>query len=168
MRNAFKPTMIKDSVSVESSQRIYEFLKTHPVGVLATVDPNNDPHAVAIYYSVDEGFNLSFTTKHDTKKHDNLKHNAHVMLVAHEESSQTTVQVTGVAEEVTDSSEANEIFKETVKAAMQTSDSGVPPISKLYAGSYEAWRIKPRQIRMAVFIRPDPGGYDIYETMDFE
>lgn len=168
MKDTPKASTITRSASPESNQRIYEFLKTHPIGVLASVDPNNDPHAAVIYYSVDDDFNLFFTTKRDTKKHDNLKHKDHVMLVAYEASSQTTVQVTGTAEDITDTPEAFEVFKGTVKAALKTSESGVPPISKLYAGNYVAWRINPVQIRMAVFVRPDPGGYDVYETIDFQ
>jgi hypothetical protein len=51
---------------------------------------------------------------------------------------------------------------------MQTSEAGVPPISKLHAGDYVAYRISPKQIRMAMFIRPDPGGYELFETIDFQ
>jgi len=161
-KQAPKPT----AHTSESSKRIYDFLKLHSVGVLATVDPNSDPRATVIYYAVDEDFNITFTTKRDTKKHDNIQHNNHVQLVAYEASSQTTVQITGIAEDISDTPEANEVFSNTLKAAIRTSEAGVPPISKLYAGHYVAYRIKPKQIRMAVFIRPDPGGYDIYETLD--
>ncbi len=151
----------------ESNQRIYEFLKTHPVAVLATIDPNGNPHATVVYFSVDERFNISFTTKRDTKKHDNLKRNNHIMMVAYEALTQTTAQITGVAEDIGDTAEAAEVFKNTLRASMQTSEAGIPPISKLYAGQYVAYRVRPVQIRMAMFVRPDPGGYDLYETIDF-
>lgn len=169
MRRSIMLNRIKDSHSSKSNQRIYGFLKENSVGVLATVDPNNNPHATTVYYSMDENFNVFFTTKHDTKKQDNLKHNNHVMLVVYDAFSQTTVQVTGVAQAVTDDVVvSSETFRNTVRAAIRTSESGVPPISKLYAGSYVAYCIKPVQIRMAIFLRPDPGGYDMYETIDFQ
>ncbi len=153
--------------SSERNQRIYSFLKSHPVGTLASVDPNGDPHAVVIYYAVDENFDFVFMTKRDTKKHDNLQHNNHVMLVAYEPLSQTTVQITGTAKEIDDNVKAQEAFSGMLDASRQTSEAGIPPLSKLYAGYYVAYRLKPAQIRMAVFSRPDPGGYDMYETIDF-
>lgn len=154
--------------SSESNQRIYDFLKAYPIGVLSTVDPNGNPHGAVIYFSVDEEFNLTFVTKNETKKYDNLKRHNHVMLVAFEPISQTTTQITGTVEEITDTNEAQKAFQGLLVNASKTSEEGVPPISKLYAGGYTSLRIKPVQIRMAVFIRPDPGGYDdIYETIDF-
>ncbi len=162
-----KPLNKETASSSESNQRIYDFLKMHPVGVLATVDPNGNPNATVIYYSVDEYFKAIFITKRDTKKNDNLQHNNHLQLVAYDASSQTTAQITGIAIDITDTSEADEAFNATLKAAVRTSEAGVPPISKLYAGQYVAYHIEPKQIRMAVFARPDPGGYDIYETIDF-
>lgn len=151
----------------ESNQRIYDFLKMHPIGVLATVDPNGNPHAAAIYYAINDEFTVTFMTKRDTKKHDNLLHNNHVMLVVFEAFTQTTAQIIGIAKDISDTSEAEAVYKNMVQAAERTSDSGVPPISKLYAGNYVAYQIEPVQIRMAMFIRPDSGGYDMFETIDF-
>lgn len=151
----------------ESSQRIFYFLKMHPVGVLATVGQDNLPQASVIYYSVDEDFTITFTTKRDTKKRINISEQNHVQLVVFEASSQTTVQISGTAEIISNPSEASEVFGGTLKASVRTSESGVPPISKLFAGNYVAFKIKPKQIRMAVFMRPDPGDYEIFETLDF-
>lgn len=153
--------------STESNYQIYSFLKSHPVGVLSTVDPNGNPHAVVIYFSIEDDFSITFTTKKDTKKNDNIRFNDHVMLLAYEASSQTTVQITGVAEAITNTTAAEKAYEGTLKAARQTSETGVPPITKLYAGDFIAYRVKPVQIRMGVFIRPDRGGYDMYETIDF-
>ncbi|MDZ7786399.1 MAG: pyridoxamine 5'-phosphate oxidase family protein [Candidatus Saccharibacteria bacterium] len=154
--------------SSETNKRIFDFLKSHPVGVLATVDPNSNPHAAAVYYAVDKNFNVTFVTKKGTKKHDNLKHKNHVMMIAYEAETQTTAQITGVAEDISHSQkEANEAFRNMLDASMETSEAGLPPISKLEAGNYVAHKLTPRQIRMAVFLRPDKGGYDMYETIDF-
>lgn len=153
--------------SSESSKRIYDFLTQHPIGTLATVDSHNNPCASVIYYMVDEEFNITFTTKRDTKKHANIQRNSHVELAVYQAASQTTAQITGVATEITDVSESNEAFSNTLRAAIRTSEAGVPPISKLYAGPYTAYKITPNQIRMAVFIRPDSGGFDMYETLNF-
>lgn len=156
------------SVSSESNKRIYDFLKKNQVGVLATVDLNGNPHAATIYFSVDNEFNTTFITKNRTKKHDNLKHNNHAMIVVYEPVTQTTIQIIGVAETIDNKVEAGIVFIDTLKTSRATSNGGIPPISKLHAGEYVAYKLKPVQIRMAMFIRPDAGGYEMYETIDFD
>lgn len=155
------------TISEESKSRILDFMEHHPVGVLATVAPSGDPDATTIYYATQDDFVITFITKHDTKKTDNINHNNHVILVAHEAASQTVLQVRGIAEEITDVNEANEAFRATLRASLRTSESGVPPVSKLHMGEYVAFRIRPKEIRMAVFVRPDTGGYELYETLEF-
>lgn len=152
----------------EGNSRIYDFLKSHPVGVLSTVDPNGNPHATVIYYSVDDNFKVTFTTKRDTKKNDNITHNNHVMLIAFDTLTQTTAQITGLAVDISETAEAQRAFSTMLATAEATSKTKVPPISKLLAGPYVCYEIKPVQIRMAVFVRPNPGGFDIYETIDFK
>lgn len=151
----------------ESNHRIYDFLKSKHDGVLATVDPNGNPHATAIYFVPQDDFSVLFTTKRDTKKYDNIQHNNHVMFLVYDSYSQTTVQIEGIAELVEDTAESQAAFDSMLESAMMKSEAGTPPISKLYAGYYVAYKIKPVQIRMAMFVRPDPGGYDIFETVDF-
>lgn len=153
--------------SSETNRRIYDFLRVHPIGILSTVSPEGKPHGAAIYFSVDEGFDVTFTTKRGTQKHNNLENKNQAMITVYEAATQTTVQLIGEAEVIHDTSDAQEAFKNMVKASVRTSEAGIPPIAKLNAGDYVAYRLKLQQIRMAVFARPDPGGYDLYETIDF-
>ncbi len=153
--------------NTESQQRIYGFLESNPIGVLATVDPNNRPHAVVVYYSIDTMFNIYFVTKTKTKKSDNLRHNAAANFLVYDATSQTTVQIYGHADEVNDPARLEEVFKNLTTASMDTSSEGVPPITKLKAGEYIVYRIKPAQVRMAVYARPDRGGYeDLFEVLE--
>jgi hypothetical protein len=51
---------------------------------------------------------------------------------------------------------------------MKTSEAGIPPIVKLSAGDFSAFKLRPVQARMAVYNRPDPGSYDeVFEVLDF-
>ena len=151
----------------DKRERILDFLQNHNIGVLATVDPNGDPNAAAIYFTVDASLDISFLTKVGTKKHDNLQRHSHAMLVAYEAMSQTTVQIKGIASEVTDTSEAHQIFADVLKIAMDTGASGIPPIDKLELGKHVMYRIKPKEIHMATFIRAKSGAYDtIFETLN--
>jgi general stress protein 26 len=153
--------------SSESKQRIAAFVRAHSSGVLSLVDADNNPHATAIYYSVDRSLNFYFTTKQDTQKQDILARNNHAQLLIYAPYSQTTVQVTGEVTEITGTPLAETVFEATEMAAYWTSEAGVAPIDKLYAGDYVAYRLQPRQIRMAMFMRPGSGGYDMFETVDF-
>lgn len=168
MKALHSKPQITSETSDESRRRIYNFLAHQPIGVLSTVDPNGNPHGAVIYYSIGKDFSITFTTKQKTKKFDNLTHSNHAMLVVYEAMSQTTVQVTGTVEEITDKDEADAAFRTMLATSMATSEAGLPPITKLQAGPYVALRIKPLQIRMAIFARPDPGGYDMYESIEFD
>ena len=52
------------ATAISNDQRVREYLKSNPVGVLATVDADNNPHASVIYYSVDNDFNF-FKIRHN-------------------------------------------------------------------------------------------------------
>ncbi|HSX08203.1 MAG TPA: pyridoxamine 5'-phosphate oxidase family protein [Candidatus Saccharimonadales bacterium] len=147
-------------------QEAHAFLRDHRVGVLATVDPNDEPHAAAIYYAVEKGLTINFLTKTRTKKADNLQHNNHAMLVVYDDATQTTVQITGVASEITDALESNKLFGEIINASLDASGNVVPPIAKLKEGDYIAFRLIPKQVRMAVFSGPKSGDYNaIFKTI---
>jgi hypothetical protein len=153
---------IKDT---DKNRRILHFLKQHKVGSLATVDPDGLPQVSVIYYGVDDDFVITFLTKTGTKKHDNLSHNVHATLLVYDEVNQITAQVMGRAHEMP--AKSQDAFVNTLKASMETSEAGIPPISKLIAGDYVAYQLKPIQIRMAVFSRPDPGDYtEVFETIE--
>lgn len=151
----------------ERQQRIYDFLYGNGIGVLSSVDPNGNPHGVVIYYTISRSFEVEFLTKAETKKYDNLKHNNHVTLTVFEPRSQTTAQIIGKAQEVKNGSEINGTAARVLGTSLRTSDAGLPPLSKLQAGEFVAFKIEPVQIRMAVYARPDPGDYSqLFETIE--
>jgi general stress protein 26 len=156
------------ATSSESSKRMYDFIKHHPVGVLATVNPDDTPHATVIYFTIHNDFSITFVTKSDTKKHSNLQRSSQAMAVVYEPLSQTAVQITGNALEMLRTRDREAAFKNMMNSSMQTSDTGIPPLFKLEAGLFVAYRLKPSRITLAVFARPDPGTYEtLYEELNF-
>jgi len=155
------------AVAIHSEQKeAHDFLKKHNVGILATVSPNGDQHAAALYYTVDAALNISFVTKTGTKKADNLEHNNHAMLVVYEAETQTTVQVTGSVSKVTDIVEANEVFTQIVLASVKTSKTDMSPATKLHEGDYVTYRLTPTQVRMASFSHAESGSYEtLFKTI---
>jgi general stress protein 26 len=141
------PTTL-DQLSGPELEKIQNFLKDHPVAVLATADAEGNPHASTVYISVEDGLRITFTTKHETNKYRNIAHNSHVVVVVHEAESQTAVQISGRAIEVTDPEAQQQIYKGTLHAAKQTGEDVVPPIAKIPAGPYVGFTIAIDDIQL--------------------
>lgn len=153
--------------AAEKNSHLFKFLREHPAGVLASVDPDGNPHATVIYYSIDPNFAIKFLTKRGTKKSSNLQYNDRVALVVFDDISQTTAQLIGTVEELADPEEINKVFRNTLRTSLRTSRNGVPPIAKLQAGDYIAYRMKPVEIRMADFAKPRTGNHEqIFEITE--
>jgi general stress protein 26 len=154
--------------SSESNHRVYTFLKNNLVGVLSTVDPEGEPHAAVIYFAVDESFQITFTTRKETKKVNNLKQKNHAMLIVFDALTQTTVQITATSQNISDTAEEAQAFRETVRASLTTSDGSIPPIAELSAGELIAFKLKPVKIKMAMYNHSAPGSYNgTYEKIEF-
>lgn len=138
-----------NELSPQERSKIVDFLDSHPVGVIATVNSDGNPHASTIYFSVDNDLNVSFTTKRDTNKHKNISQHDTVMLAAYDSESQSTVQLTGRATEVHEPEQAQQIYRGTLRAADHTGEDNVPPIAKIPAGPYVAYIIRPSDIWMS-------------------
>lgn len=145
------PKEVKDRAFPEREQRIYDFMTANPIGVLSTVGPDGDPHGVVVYYDIGPDFCVLFLTRRGSKKYDNLIHDPRVMLTVYETKTQTTVQVVGTASEITDSSEINGVADRILALSLRAGGSGVLPVAKLDSGEYTGFRIRPVQVRLAVY-----------------
>lgn len=149
-------------------QTIYEFLKSHPIGVLATVGDGRNPHATTVYYGVEDDLSLKFLSKRDTQKIQNLEANKNVVLVVFEATTQTNVQVIGEAEDISDEAESHKVFSKILEITRATSQAEVPPMSKLFAGHYVAYKITPKQIRYSNYqLHPSPSTETEFITLEF-
>lgn len=158
---------IQSSSSPESKDLIRHFLQSQHSGVLATSDGMGNPHAAPVYFSLEDDFCLLFATKTETQKYENIKENNHVAFVCYDERTQTTVQLSGKTEVVEDPDKRQAVLNMLYRFSEEISETELPPIEKLYAGDYIVLRIKPQVIKMAVFLRPDSEGDDMFETLIF-
>ena len=143
-------TTVSD-LSPEDKQNIIRFLQDHPVGVLATVGADGNPHASPLYISCSNDLRVTFTTKRETLKYQNISQNNHVMAVVYEASSQMAVQMSGRAIEVADGDDQQAIIKGTIHAASKTGADEVPPIAKISAGPYVGFVIEIDNIWLSDF-----------------
>lgn len=141
-------TLPKTNGSV--AQRAKKFLMTHTSGVLATTCPDGTPHASVVYYTLDNGA-ITFITKTHTQKSENLQHDGRADFVVYDEKSQTVVQLTGRAQTIKDSTRSSQVFRNALKASLHTAGSAIPPISKLPAGDYVAYQLRPNKARIVTY-----------------
>lgn len=147
-------------------QKIKEFLAQHPAVVLSTVGEDSVPYATTIYCLADEDLDIYFLSKAETRKIQNIRDNSRVMLVGFDAQSQTNVQISGSASEVKDKAGSQNIFKEILDITRKNSGAEVPPVSKLFAGPYVVYKIKPKQINYSVYNQKDLE-MAVFETIEF-
>lgn len=150
----------------ENKAKIIEFLKNHGAGVLATATPDGVPSAATVYFVTDDELNFYFVTKEKTTKHKNLQVNSHVSIAISDAKSQTTLQIDGKATAIEDIKQFMELFNRILDLNDRTSDSTRPPVSKLYAGDYFMYLVKPSKVRLAEYMKPDHGDLSsVFETV---
>ena len=141
----------KNELTTEQREDIIAFLTDHPVGVLATVDRKGNPCASTIYFTISKDFILTFTTKRDTNKYENISRHNNVMLVAYDAASQTSVQISGKAVEATNAEDQQSIYQGTLHAAAKTGEDVVPPIAKVVAGPYVGFFIEIDSVLLSTY-----------------
>ena len=163
-----EPNISLSPSSPQSIELIRDFLQARHSGVLATADRAAMPHAAVIFFSADDNFRVLFATKTETQKGKNLEQNEQVALASYDEATQTSIQITGRVEVVTNSEERQQALNNLYHFSETTSRATLPPIEKLFAGDYTAFKIIPLVIKMGVFLRPDSeSNEDMYETLTF-
>ncbi|MFA6414967.1 MAG: pyridoxamine 5'-phosphate oxidase family protein [Candidatus Paceibacterota bacterium] len=77
------------------------FLKSHTLGTLATVSPDGDPRARAVYFACDDSFSIYFVTHADTRKWADIKEHAQAAFAVSDEKIPQTVQIEGTVTNLT-------------------------------------------------------------------
>lgn len=145
-----------------------QFLQTHPAGVLATVDPNGEPHGAVIYFGTDPSLVITFLTKQGTKKSDNLTHHNHAMLTVFDEKLQSVVQVTGVVSQINDEAELSSMFRRTLRSSLHNGRNGVPPVMKL-PGEFIGYRLQPVQLMISSYLHTYlRNGGEVQQVIDMQ
>lgn len=158
---------IQSTSSPETIELVRQFLTSHHSGVLATADAAASPHGAVIYFALDDDFSLMFTTKTETQKYKNLLENDQVAFVCYDEAAQTTIQITGEVRRVKNEAKRQQMLNTIHQLSAELSKTELPPIEKLFAGDYVVLKLIPQVIKLAIFLRPDSEGQDMYETILF-
>lgn len=124
------------------------FLTRNRTAVLATAGHNNLPHASAIHYIADEDFNIYFLTLPSSRKYKALSAHPQVALTILREDVPQTIQIEGMAQDISQSSDMQE-KKDKIMEALSANPFFFPPISKLDPEKPVVIWIQPKWIRWA-------------------
>lgn len=108
------------------------FLENYEVGVLSTFERTGSLSSAVIYYTIRNGYPY-FMTKEVTRKAGNLADNQHVAFTVYDEHSLETVQLTGIAELVTDKKTRIGVVTDILHFRTYDDGSHVAPVVRMGA-----------------------------------
>ncbi|OGD32299.1 hypothetical protein A3C91_00900 [Candidatus Azambacteria bacterium RIFCSPHIGHO2_02_FULL_52_12] len=131
------------------------FLREQEHAVLATVNAGGRPQAAVVTYFVEDDWTFYFTTRRETRKHENLMHNRRVAMVVGTGPGPVSIQIEGTAEPV----EGTE--RETVMGAFLTKRKSYYDIFlKIPGYDFSVFKVRPDWIRL--FQINDGAGAEVF------
>ncbi|HEX7632902.1 MAG TPA: pyridoxamine 5'-phosphate oxidase family protein [Candidatus Saccharimonadales bacterium] len=130
-------------------EKVHDFMRHHPMGVLSTVSGDGTPWGSAIYYVVDEDLNCYFVTRGGTQKYKNLETSPEVALTIVDSATQTTVQLIGKVTPLPVQEYFDIFFDKFAKLRPQEDLSWAPPIEKIHKGNFMPLKITPSHLQYA-------------------
>lgn len=146
--------MIK--TSTHKQQKVHDFLKQHPTGVLSTVSRHGEPWGAAVSFVADEGLNFFFMTRAGTLKYGNIEANPLAAITIVDQAEQTTVQAMGTISRVAAKDTIDVVFKKLAAAKPHGDSQWVPPIIKVHQGDYMVLRLTPSKLQYANYKQTKP------------
>ncbi len=130
----------------------WQFLQSHEVGVLSTIERTGSLTNAVIYYTTHDGY-LYFMTKEDSRKADNILGNQHIAFVVFDEAKLQTVQMQGIVEQVEDDSLKMQILRAMMHPRTYKDGSHKPPILRMSNAGIETYRIIPTRYNFTDYSR---------------
>lgn len=129
-----------------------QFLREHPIGVLATRNADGSLTQSAIYFSAESDFTCYTVTKVGTRKFANMDERQEVSLYVFEEKAPASIELAGIAAIIGDGAEAaSALAKYEAVASARKPGYWLPPIAQINAGDYVVYKILPASILYRVF-----------------
>lgn len=132
----------KPSYEVVIADEAREFMETHEVGVLSSIERTGIVSGATVYYTM-RGSYPYFITKENSRKADNIMGNQHVALTIFDEAKLQTMQLQGIVEQVHDDKLKMEVTTAIVHPRTYKDGSRKPPILRIGPGGIQTYRIVP-------------------------
>lgn len=127
------------------------FLQNHELGVLATVNPNQEPHLSTVYYTVNDTGILHILTKSETEKSRNIAHNHNTAFIVYDESNLQSLQLHARAEIEPDATIRQSVYNLISRERTYGNNIKKPPVTKLQDGSFTVIRLTPVEITLSSY-----------------
>lgn len=133
------------------NKEISEYLESSKTAVLATVDSNNNPNIRTIGGFGVKDITIYFSTAKKSNKVEQIKSNNNVSLLFEHENQERSnfvnIEVKGIAEEVKDKDQFEEVLKYITKRRSQL---------KLAEDTHNIYKIVPKEIKKLDFSKEKP------------
>ncbi len=129
-----------------------DFLKSHDVGVVSTVDGTGNVHGATVYYSYNANNELYILTRSETTKARNILSHQQVAFTISDVSSANTLQIQGLAEVVRDEQLKSVVFTQMTKPRNYIKGKQLPPVTSLQQGVYVIIRIIPNEVNFRRYL----------------
>lgn len=140
------------------------FLKSHNTGVLATVAATGEPHASMVYYTADDSFNIYILTLINSRKFAALQANPKVAFTVSMPDVPQTLQIEGVAMDISLDEEAKEKMPGLIEA-LNSNNWFYGPITKLDPRDRVVVWIKPSWVRWADYAFQQNGSEHVLKEL---
>jgi len=141
--------------SNELPEAAWEVIASSPVAVLSTVSPEGKPMSAVVYYYYDEGGNLYFLTKTDSRKFVNFQNSPQVSAIIMSSKDMRTLEIEGYVEVNTDSGDLVEAIKKIVERTKLTSHEGWLPVLQTEGVNLALIKITPERWCWTAFDKPE-------------
>lgn len=134
--------------------------------VISTVDNENQPNSVVVYYASDDDLGIYFVTRVGSNKYKNIILNPKVSFLVYDETKAESLQIHGTASVVTDVNSQKDLFSKLVTLAAER--HFIPPIGQMMNSEIMFMKINPTRARFARFSIPRASNTNIFEEVVFE
>ena len=136
---------------MDTQHKIIEGLNllNQSLGVISTVNDKGTPESTSIFFIHDEGLTLYFLARKGSRKYKNISKNPHVSFVVTSQAMSQTLQLEGLASEVTDTKEEIAYFSKLV--ALTSEQMIMPPVSQSVGGEMAFMKITTTWARFGNF-----------------
>ncbi len=145
---------------------IANFLTSHPLGTLGTLNKKGDLELMAVYLLVNPDLSCHIVTKANTRKCKNILSRPTGTILCYAEDELTSVELSGKLELVLDTIEIVKVL-ERFQGMAEKRRVGywVPPIAQLKAGSYAIITLTPAKVLYRRYADVKRGGKKMTEVV---
>lgn len=132
---------IRRPATTPISDAATEFLRSHDVAVLSTINQDEEIDAATIYYLIDRDNRIYFITKSSTAKAHNLYMHTYVALTIFDEAKMSTAQIKGICDFEDSPEIKNYVYSQITRPRQHGGVQMSVPVTKIKEGSYEVFCI---------------------------